>query len=341
MPQGSNAKLKSQLAQANKNAGNAAPVAANQDFESLLMARKDKIAEILPETMNVERFMRVVISQRNTNPALRECEALSVMSACALSAQMGLEPGPHLGLAYLVPFKEKGVPKAQFQIGYKGYIALARRSNEIAIIIPGVIGEKDHYVYKKIDPKTLNTYLEHDIAKDGDSGKSIAFYVITHYKDGAVDVKFMYRPEIERFRKRSKAPNSPAWTNDYDAMAIKTVCRRAATFWPLTIEASTAIKADGTVSSELASNMVEDAAMGNTGDYIDVEVVNDDGEPDAPEGRSDALQTLLEIRDEKLGSRSEWIDLKHNTLSDPPEDDNDLTDKQISALFDALSEVQS
>ena len=50
--------------------------------------------------------------------------------------------------------------------------------------------------------------------------------------------------EVESIRNRSKAKDRGPWVTDYEAMALKTVIRRAAKYLPLSTEAQIAVAAD-------------------------------------------------------------------------------------------------
>ena len=59
----------------------------------------------------------------------------SLMSAIVKASQLGLEVGSAMGHAYLVPYKTE----ATLIIGYRGMLALARRSGEIQSITARVV----------------------------------------------------------------------------------------------------------------------------------------------------------------------------------------------------------
>ena len=118
-------------------------------IKGLLDKYAGEFKKALPKHVTVERFMRVAFMAVRNNPALLECTPESLVSACMTAAQLGLEPDGILGHAYLVPFKNNRFNRtdAQFQVGYKGLIALARRSGEVRSIAAHVVHEKDHFDY--------------------------------------------------------------------------------------------------------------------------------------------------------------------------------------------------
>ena len=60
--------------------------------------------------------------------SILECEPVSVFSAALKIAQVGLSIVKEQKQAYIVPFSERGVKKAQLQIGYIGWRILAKRA---------------------------------------------------------------------------------------------------------------------------------------------------------------------------------------------------------------------
>ena len=88
------------------------------------------ITSTLPAPNRARRFTAAILSAVAAKPALQECEAGTIVSAALLGESLNLSPSPQLGQYYLVPFNDNKnhCKKAQFQLGYKGYIQLAIRS---------------------------------------------------------------------------------------------------------------------------------------------------------------------------------------------------------------------
>ena len=89
-------------------------------------AYKRLINNTLGDPKRSAKFIAGITSAVATNQALQECDAGSILSGALLGEALNLSPSPQLGQYYLVPFNEK----AQFQLGYKGYIQLAIRSGQ-------------------------------------------------------------------------------------------------------------------------------------------------------------------------------------------------------------------
>jgi len=249
-----------------------------EPFKSGLTRAMPHIQAALPQTakkyLTPERMTKIVLSALSRTPQLLNCTPGSVLKAVMESASLGLEPtGGTLGQAYLIPYRNKGTYEAQLIIGYRGLIALARRSGEIRSVEAHIIRHGDEYDLEYgLTPK-----LTHRPNLSGDAGEMVAVYCVAHFKDGGNHLEVMTRAEVEAIRKRSRAGNGGPWQSDYDEMARKTVVRRAAKYWPL--------------STELASAMdIEDRAESgegmDTSDIIDGEILTEITQEPEPQKKS-------------------------------------------------------
>ncbi len=126
--------VKNSLVQKNKQEDNT--------FSGYLM--KDMVRRKINETVggeNGQRFITSILSAVSINSQLQQCEFGSIVSAAFLGEALKLSPSPQLGHYFMVPFNVKTgqkdqygqdiyIKKAQFQLGYKGYIQLAIRSGQ-------------------------------------------------------------------------------------------------------------------------------------------------------------------------------------------------------------------
>lgn len=198
-----------------------------------------------------ERIVKTVVMACKRDEKLRQCSLPSLVFAVASCCAMGLEPGGALGHAYLVPRwnSKKGELECTILVGYRGLIALARRSGDI-------INVEAHVVYANDDFRVLlgtQTEVVHIPDMRGKRGDVIAAHCRADFKDGGFHVEVMTREDIEHARESSIA-NSPAWANHYGEMAKKTVVRRASKYWPQAIDLMDAML------SEMSSD-VDDAAQ--------------------------------------------------------------------------------
>ena len=260
------------------------------------------IQRALPAMIGKERFIRCAQSAISNNAKLAECTQNSFIGALMNAAQLGLEPNTPLGQAYLIPYSGK----VQFQLGYKGLIELARRAG-ITIQVHEIC-EKDVFEYEYgLDPK-----LRH-VPSLGNRGKVIGYYCLWKNKDGQFGIEVASRSEIDAFAKeKSQAYKSGPWKTDFDAMAKKTMIKRALKYAPVAVEVGDGIAADNTVknvslkdieSDGFDINLVKDEtpeeepepakpiADQKTGEIIDAEIIPP--EPERPEPVDPGEQSLL------------------------------------------------
>lgn len=107
-------------------------------------------------------------------------------------------------------------------------------------------------------------------------------YMVAHFKDGGHYIDVMSKAEVDDIRRRSKTPNNGPWVTDYEAMARKTVIRRAFPYLPVSVQTEQDVAADDTTPTvyddegiQLFPDSVEvpDNVDAETGEIIEPEVV--------------------------------------------------------------------
>ena len=169
-------------------------------------------------------------------------------------------------------------------LGYKGMIDLARRSGEIRDISARAVYEGDFFEYEF----GLNEQLKHIPAQDNERtpNKLTHVYMVCHFKDGGHYIDVMTRSQVNAIRSRSKSGSSAysPWSTDYEAMACKTVIRRAFKFLPVSVEAQKAAATDE--ATPTISNLFTPPQY--TVDQDTGEVL-DENSDSAPEEKSEAV----------------------------------------------------
>lgn len=204
------------------------------DLKTLLLRSQSSLAAILPKHLNPERMVRVALMATVHQPKLLECSAQSILLAVMQAAQLGLEIGGAMGLAYLVPFK--GI--AQFIPGYRGLIHLARQSGEVWGMDARAVFKGDEFRYQY----GLYPELMHK-PKEEENAELTHAYCVARLRSGS-EFDVMDRPAIDRIRARSRAANNGPWVTDFDEMAKKTVVRRIAKMLPMSVQLAAAVEAD-------------------------------------------------------------------------------------------------
>jgi recombination protein RecT len=239
-------------------------------FREALAAQEEAFRRALPSTvakfLTPERITKMTLAAISRSPQLLLCTRESILRSVMDAVSLGLEPAGPLGHAYLVPFNknvkdERGnwqkIKEAQLIIGYRGFIALARRSGEIQSVNANVIYSRDRYRVNLAESTVEHEpYMpemptaEEAEAKEIDAvdlmhrGAPVAVYSVAQFVGGGRHVDFMTIGDVERIRSRSKSGDDGPWQTDYDEMARKTVIRRAAKYWPLSTELASALEID-------------------------------------------------------------------------------------------------
>lgn len=188
-------------------------------------------------------FIASIIDIINNNERLASVEPQSLMLAAANAAALDLPINPNLGFAYIVPYKNK----AQFQMGYKGFIQLAMRSGQFKTISAAPI-----YKGQLIEENPLAGYRFDFEAKESDEviGYAAYFKLLygfekTHYM--TLDHLRTHGATYSKTYKRSDG----LWSTNFDAMATKTVLKLLLSWYaPMSVEMQKAITTDQAVIKE-------------------------------------------------------------------------------------------
>jgi recombination protein RecT len=256
-------------------------------------AFKNQLVNVLPKTLTPDRLVRIAMTEMRMNPKLGECDPMSFAGAIMRCAQIGLEPSSERGFVHLIPFNNRRFNRVECQviIGYRGFLALATRSN--IYIECDVVYENDDFEFQK----GLDTKLKLIPYYKGDRGKIIGSYAMARVclPDSTIIYipEFMPKPEIDKIMVTSKSyskEDSP-WRIHYDSMARKSAIRRLFKYIPLSPEIDAAVSMDELAdrdaqnnASLLAEEVISSAAI--------KEEIND--ETPAPQSKAEALADHIE-----------------------------------------------
>ncbi len=264
-------KIQTQVAQV------AQKVPEQRTIQSYIKSMEGEIKKALPSVLTPERFTRIVLSAVSVNPKLGKCTPASFLGAMMTSAQLGLEVNTPLGQAYVLPYMNKGVLEAQFQLGYKGLIDLAYRSGEVESIQAHVVYANDEFACEYgLDPKLVHR------PADRDRGEPVKVYAVFKTKSGGFGFEVMSMDDVRNHAaKYSKAYGSSfsPWKTNFEEMAKKTVLKRVLKYAPLKSDFVRAVVQDEAIKTGISSDMYEVAPV----DVIDVEAVEIPVDPDTGE----------------------------------------------------------
>lgn len=188
---------------------------------------------------NQQKFISSCVACFQNVPKLADCQPASLMNAFLEAARLQLYPSNSLGESYILPYGDK----AQFQIGYKGFITLFWRSG-VSAITSQVVYQNDEFSYEL----GLEPILRH-IPADGARGEATHAYAIAKIK-GEKIFRVMSKSDIMKIKATSKAAKSSfsPWNgNDPELwMWQKTVIKQLAKLLPKTELMARAINVDNT-----------------------------------------------------------------------------------------------
>ncbi len=252
-----------------------------------------------PEKAN--RFIASISSAVAVNPTLQDCEAGTILAGGLLGESLNLSPSPQLGQYYLVPFqcKEKrdkegniiqeACMKAQFVLGYKGYIQMALRSGYYADLDVMEIKQGEYLGKDPCTGKPRFSFIEDDDERE--ELPVMGYMAYFEYLNGFRKTIYwsrkkmmhhadMYSPAFsaEAYEKlqNGEIPQkdlwkySSFWYKNFDDMAKKTLLRQLISRW-------------GVMSTELQKAMMHDAAVLEMGNQEEpVLVSKEEPDPDQP-----------------------------------------------------------
>lgn len=206
-------------------------------------------------------FTANVLSLVNNDAYLAQSEPMSIITGAMTAATLDLPLDKNLGYAYLVPFKDYkngNVQKAQFILGYKGYIQLAQRSGRYKALNVTPVYEGELISWNRLTEEI-----------DFDPEKRVSDVVIGycgHFEllNGFKKTVYWTKQEVENHRikhnkMKDKKTLSGVWASDYDSMACKTVLRNLLSKWGiLSIEMQTAeIRDERTMDLDTETNEIK------------------------------------------------------------------------------------
>lgn len=233
------------------------PAATQNSIKGLMdsPAVKKRFEEVLKQ--RAPQYMSSIVNLVNSDTNLKKCEPMSVIASCMVAATMDLPVDKNLGYAWVVPYGNK----AQFQMGYKGYIQLALRTGQYKAINVTEIREGE-----LISWNPLSEEVEIDFSQRK-SDKVIGYAGYFKLLNGFEKTVYWSKEEVESHAKKFSKTYSfknGVWQTDFDSMAKKTVLRNLLSKWGiLSIEMQNAYVAD--------NNSVKDTILKEDNVEIDYE----------------------------------------------------------------------
>lgn len=210
-------------------------------------ALKERAPQFMVSLMNAYDTMEVYGQPLEPN---------SVIQAAIAAASMNLAVDKNFGQAWIIPytFNKGQMNKAQFQMGYRGYIQLAIRTGQYKMINALPIFEENF-----ISWNPLTEELKTDFTVTADKEVSLPCGYISTFQllNGYTKTIYKTRGEIEAHAKKyssahkaflNKKSKSSIWDDEFDKMACKTLIVELLKKWGiLSVEMINAMNSDNKV----------------------------------------------------------------------------------------------
>lgn len=211
------------------------------EIGAYLKGMESRIAAVLPKHLTAERVIQMAATTIHRNPAIAKCTPTSLLGAVMQASILGFPPVDSLGYCYFVPYGKD----VQFQIGYKGFIELARRSGRVKMVYAEVVRKDDDFEAEfGLEPKLVHKPVF-------DSSKPITHvYAVCQFDDGGYNFVVLSKSDVERLRMRNPmqgAQPKGAWKTDYDAMAKAKALKQLSKYLPLNIDIQGDLSTDGAI----------------------------------------------------------------------------------------------
>lgn len=169
-----------------------------------------------------------------------------------MAATYDLPIDSNLGFAAIVPYNEsvwnpkkkdwEKIPKAQFQMMYKGFIQLAIRSGYYERMNYAVVYKDELESYNPItgEIKFVEDFSNCKQRDAGDEANVAGYYAWFRLKTGYSQELYMSKKAVDNHARKysqayrydlNKGKKSSKWTTDFEAMALKTVIKLLLSKW--------------------------------------------------------------------------------------------------------------
>ena len=255
-------------------------VATKPKFSVAITTEKYKqlINNTLGDPERAKRFVGAITSAVAVNPELQKCEAGTILAGALLGESLNLSPSPQLGQYYLIPFdcklrgddgkilylkdesgqnikddKGKWIPvvekRAQFCLGYKGYIQLALRSGQYKALNVVAVKEGELIGWNQFTEELKCVWNE---TEEREQLKTVGYAARFEYLNGftktifwtkekmlahadkyspAFSAEAMARIENGQVPDNEMWKYSSFWYKNFDEMAMKTLLRQLIGKW--------------------------------------------------------------------------------------------------------------
>lgn len=217
------------------------------------LVRSDYVKERFSDVLGKKSqgFIASMLSIVSNNDLLSKADPKSVLNAAMTAATLDLPINQNLGFAYIIPYNDRktGQVVAQFQMGYKGFVQLAQRSGQFQTINVTDVREGEI-----TGENRLTGEMKFDWKEDREKLTIVGYVAYMKLVNGFEKSLYMTVKELKAHGNQysqSAKKGYGLWTDDFDAMASKTVIKLLLSkYAPLTTQMQTAQLADQAIVKE-------------------------------------------------------------------------------------------
>lgn len=275
------------------------------------------------------QFIASVAALVNSNLKIAACEKKTVLSSCLIAASLDLPINQNLGFAYIIPYNVKvkdGVDnngkelyhyeqQAQFQMGWKGFVQLAIRTEKYK-----AINTRDVREGELQSEDFLSGEITFNWKENRENLPVIGYVAYFRLISGFEKMLYMSIQDLKKHGiKYSKSYSYGQWKDDPDGMMRKTVLKLL-------------ISKYGLMTSQLAKAIDSDQAVidGEKTKYID----------NAPQLPDDVANEKENERIRNFIDNAKTTTELEQCLESVETSGNDLLKSQYRTKLQQLSEVQ-
>lgn len=305
-------------------------------FSQAMQTEKYKklINNTLGDPVRAARFAANITSAVAVNPTLQECDAGTILAGALLGESLLLQPSPQLGQFYLVPFESKAKRdrqgnvikpaclKAQFVLGYKGYIQLALRTGQykrlnVLEVKSGELGGWDpfeerfhemHFIedFEKRAAMPTVGYIAHFEYING--FQKTLYWTADQMMAHADKYSSAFSAAAYKKLLNGEIPQnelwkySSFWYKDFDGMAKKTMLRQLISKWGImTAEMTMAYERDGhvmmpdTASGDLLPEVTDTPELSQQDEQEQPKIERTAKTMDLPEPEADEVKAAVDL----------------------------------------------
>lgn len=205
-------------------------------LRNYLLQRSGEFKTALPQHIEPDRFIRVIITAVSGNPDLLACDRATLWNACLRCAADGLMPDGDE--AALVPFKSRCV----YIPMYQGLLKKFRNSGQFRHINTGIVYEGEEFSHW-IDEN--GEHFRHVPGDDRNEKKIRRVYATATTKDGAFFCADLSMSEVLKHEKMSRTTRDDApWKQWRPEMMRKTAIRVLSKLLPRSSDLDSMIRND-------------------------------------------------------------------------------------------------